>query len=139
MSTGMRNEDWNYFSEILDETYDGAPTNCTIFNCLQGDMSWKSASSCKRKYIDIGTNGSFGQITVDGGSLEINARSCLISNLNQYFAGLGGVMITVSGSCNMTGAWRGLARAAGSTAEPDAWVARITGGFNSVGVMQKLN
>ncbi len=78
MSTGMRNKDWNYFSEILDGTYDGAPTNCTILNSFQGDMSWTSASSCKRKNIDIGTNGSFGQITVDGGSLEINAGSCLI-------------------------------------------------------------
>lgn len=102
-------------------------------------MSWTSASSCKRKNIDIGTNGSFGQITVDGGSLEIDAGSCLISNLNQYFAGQGGDMVTVSGSRNMTGVWRGPARAAGSTAEPDAWVARITGVFKSVGVMQKLN
>ncbi|MFC6299577.1 hypothetical protein GNF76_22915 [Pseudomonas sp. CCM 7893] len=134
--TGMRNEGWNYFSEILDGTYNGAPTYCTILHCFQGDMSWTSASGRKRKNIYIGTNGSFGQITVDGGSLEINAGSCLISNLNQYFGGQGGDMVTVSGSRNMIGVWRGLARAAGSTATPDAWVAKITGDFNSVGVMQ---
>jgi len=134
--TGMRNEGWNYFSEILDGTYNGAPTYCTILHCFQGDMSWTSASGRKRKNIYIGTNGSFGQITVDGGSLEINAGSCLISNLNQYFGGQGGDMVTVSGSRNMIGVWRGLARAAGSTATPDAWVARITGSFNSIGVMQ---
>ncbi|QLG93491.1 hypothetical protein HZF02_16685 [Pseudomonas yamanorum] len=134
--TGMRNEGWNYFSEILDGTYNRAPTYCTILHCFQGDMSWTSASGRKRKNIYIGTNGSFGQITVDGGSLEINAGSCLISNLNQYFGGQGGDMVTVSGSRNMIGVWRGLARAAGSTATPDAWVAKITGDFNSVGVMQ---
>lgn len=134
--TGMRNEGWNYYSEILDEKYNGAPTYCTILHCFQGDMSWTSASGRKRKNIYIGTNGSFGQITVDGGSLEINAGSCLISNLNQYFGGQGGDMVTVSGSRNMIGTWRGLARAAGSTATTDAWVAKITGDFNSVGVMQ---
>lgn len=134
--TGMRNEGWNYFSEVLDGTYNGAPTYCTILHCFQGDMNWTSASGRKRKNIYIGTNGSFGQITVDGGSLEINAGSCLISNLNQYFGGQGGDMVTISGSRNMIGVWRGLARAASSTATPDAWIAKITGDFNSIGVMQ---
>ncbi|MGY2184745.1 hypothetical protein D3C87_1273800 [compost metagenome] len=68
-------------------------------------MSWTSASGRKRKNIYIGTNGSFGQITVDGGFLEVNADSCLISNLNQYFGGQGGDIVTLSGSRNMIGDW----------------------------------
>ena len=120
----MRNEGWNYFSEVLEGTYKRAPTYCTIPYCFQGDMNWASAS---------------GQITADGGSLETNAGSCLISNLDQYSLTMEPTWLHVSGSRNMIGVWRGLARAAGSTADPDAWVARITGDFNRVGVMQKLN
>ncbi|ANH51103.1 hypothetical protein FDH02_gp27 [Pseudomonas phage VSW-3] len=136
----MRNEGYGYdMPKRVAGISNGAPTYVTIIHGFQNDMSWTPAMGRLRKNIRLGTNGSYGQITVDGGSLEMEADSTLIGNLNHYFGGQGGDGVVISGSRNTISTYRGLWRGQDASVIPDSWLLHLKGDFNSIGVMHLLD